>query len=110
MDFFQILLVGCHVILARTFFEIKKERQMLLPIFHECFRFSLTWDPYETENFKALLLQTAAESFKTSPEFLLNIPRKKAPFRHLKCCVSYFSYFFSKISASQLYHMKKTNI
>ena len=67
MDFFQILVVASPGPYARTFFEFLKKKIFL--IFYEYFSFSLTWDPRE-ENFKTLLLlQIAAESSQTFPEY-----------------------------------------
>ncbi len=69
MDFFQILVVASPGLYAQTFFFIfqkKKKNWNFLRIFF----ILVNVGPYGSENFKTLLLlQIAAESFQTFPDF-----------------------------------------
>ncbi len=67
-DFFQILVVASSGLYARMFFEFLKTIFFL--IFLRIFFVFVNMGPYGSENFKRLLLlQIAAESSQTFPEF-----------------------------------------
>ncbi len=68
MDFFQILVVASPGPYAQTFFFIF-EKKIFFDFLRIFFVF-VNMGPYGSKNFKTLLLlQIAAESFQTFPEF-----------------------------------------
>ncbi len=95
--------------LGHTFFEFFKKNPTFSDVLRIFFVF-INIGPYGSENLKTLLLQIAAESFQTFPEFSSQWSSQNYFGIFEILSLRFLMIFFSKISSSPLYPMEKPKI